>query len=82
MTLAPEIRLRPYEILSPKAPAASGGLPGARHAARALLQPGVSTILGISAASLSEHGKAYTYTHLRLLSELYLVEGWRCLAAC
>jgi hypothetical protein len=45
--------------------------------ARALVQPAVSTILGISAASFSEHGKAYTYTRHRLLSELYLVEGLR-----
>jgi hypothetical protein len=32
-------------------------------------------ILGISAVSFSEDGKAYTYTYHRLLSELYLVEG-------
>ena len=34
-----------------------------------------SGILGISAVSFSEDGKAYVYTYHRLLSELYLVEG-------
>ena len=36
-----------------------------------------SGILGVSAVSVSEDGKSYTYTYHRLLSELYLVEGLR-----
>ena len=32
-------------------------------------------ILGISTVSISEDGRANTYTYQRLLSELYLVEG-------
>jgi hypothetical protein len=36
-----------------------------------------SGLVGVSAVSFSEDGKAYAYTYHRLLSELYLADGLR-----